>query len=174
MVKRTKVFGALAILFFVCSLAPLAGLTYAIIRAEDRLNEQKMQIAKSQAEEQALSASLRLVEESESERMELSSYILEDDEVVTFLALLETLGAEQSVTLTTASLEVVATQSEYEELKVEIVIEGSYDSLLHMLKLFETLPYQSRITNVLFFKGQGTADGWRGELTVYVTKYKKI
>ena len=94
--------------------------------------------------------------------------MLKDEEVINFLATIEELGREQHVELKTSRLQVDGIDDTFEELVVEITITGSYDSVLHMLSLFETFPYQSYVS--IFTDNQVS---WSGNFTIHVTKFKK-
>lgn len=174
--KHTKIIGGIAGLVFLCSIAALAVLSYLINNANALLTEQKIQRERAETQRQELDSLVKLVEETTSEREELSNYLLSDDEVITFLALIETLGREQDVELKTNSLTVVDKNGFFEELQLQVSVDGSYDSVLHLLTLFETLPYQSFVSNVSLSRAvdEGFSNAWSGTFRLHVTKFKEL
>lgn len=172
-IKRTKIIGVVSAVSFFGSLALLIGFIVLLRTSEAELAERKIQIAEMQNNEQALSSLVRLVEETTTERGEIVSRILHEEDVIDFLALIEELGREQGVELNTTSLNVASVDNLYDELQISVSVTGSRASVIHMLKLFETLPYQSYISRARISQTSGAeANAWSGTFAVHVTKYK--
>lgn len=172
--KHTKIVGSIAGVLFLVSLAGFLGLVYMVSYSNMTLHQQKLERAKSQLHQQELASLARLVNETTDERDELSGYVLKNDEVINFLALIETLGDEQGVLFKTTALNVADKGGIFEELQVGVSISGTYASVAHVLALFETLPYQSYISSVsLSQNGRETTDAWSAIFLLHVTKYKE-
>ena len=172
--KRTLSVAILSSGLFLASVVFLIGVLYLIHRADDKLITYRTEIAKQQAYAQELSSLKRLVLETEPERLEMVSYVLHDDQVIDFLALLKTIGDEQGVTLNTRSLEVLAGTGQFETLSLVVTAEGSYEGVLHILKLFEHLPYQSSIVSTVVQRKEEVGGLWSGDFALHITKLKKL
>ena len=155
------------------SIAAVLVLLYLIHNTNLLLGEQKTERAQAQLHQQELSSLERLVQETSDERKELTGYILKNDGVIDFLALIETLGTEQNVQFKTNSLKVVEKDNIFEELQIDILINGPYKSVLHTLALFESLPYQSYISKLTFTRGTGDGSPWNADFLLHVTKFKE-
>lgn len=114
----------------------------------------------------------RDLEETATEREALKKRIIADEAVIDFLALIEAIGSEQQVELTTNSLSVQPLTGPFETLVVRMEVKGDYEAIMHILTLMEQLPYQSVVTSVqmsAYEEGE-----WTATYEVQVTKYKKI
>lgn len=172
--KRTKFVGGVALAFFGISIIAFWGLLYLILSYETKLAEGQEQIQKATVHKQEIASLDRLIEETVSEREEISSYILhDDDDVIRFLSLIETLGNEQGVELKTTSLNAESAGDLFENLAINISVTGSYRSIQHLLMLFETLPFQSSVSRLSLTRASetGVNGAWDGKLTLNVTKY---
>jgi hypothetical protein len=111
--------------------------------------------------------------ESSDERATLETYILRDENIIDFLALIESVGREQGVGLTTRTLEVVNPDLPYEELKIEIEVVGTHDAVLHTVRMFENIPYQSYMSGLSFAQTSNAEiqNAWRTSFSLFVTKY---
>lgn len=172
--RRTKIFALLGLTFFVVS---VSGCVYVF----NKLSEKKQTYieqrhARAELEERGSQLALlaQKLETSESARDDLATRILTDEQVIDFLALIETLGREQGVTFETNGLKVESDDAEFERLVMRIRIEGSYDSVMHTLTIFEFLPYRSSVTDVeVRYVEDGEGAGlWLGEFTLHVVKFK--
>src|SRR5690606_5770932 len=100
------------------------------------------------------------------------SRILEEEEVINFLALVETLGKEQGVELTTSALTVQPLDNVFEYLVMNVQIKGGYESVTHLIALFENLPYQSTLGKLQIRREEGGV--WIAQFELRVTKFKKV
>ena len=171
--RHTKVFGSIAGFIFLASMIVLFVFIYVIISSNSQLTEQKVKREQALLHQQDLDALARLVEETGAERGELMGYVIDDEEVITFLALIETLGREQGVELKTDALTVAEKNDLIEVLQVQISMVGPYDSVLHLLSIFESLPYRSFIANVSFAQAAREIT-WNATFTLHVSKFKKL
>jgi hypothetical protein len=170
--SRTNIIGIVAILIFVAAAGVFGGFLFILSNAKGELAVQQNMVADIQSRQQELSSLVRLVSETEPEREELYSYILQEDGVIDFLTLIESLGRQQGVLLETKGLTVVPIDDAFEALQVGVSVEGSYESITYLLALFEALPQQSSVEKVsLSQSGQSAA--WEAAFTLLVTKYKE-
>ena len=174
MSNSTKTIGIIAVMLFIASIAVLFAIMYLIRSGEADLLSLQQEISNRNARERELVSLIELVEHSETERAELTTYILKDAEVVEFLALIETLGREQGVTLTTTSLNEVNIGEAFTTVEITTSVQGNYAALEHLLALFEALPYQSLITDFNLTRDTSGADSWSGSFNLRVTKYSKL
>lgn len=175
MTKHTKIVSGIALVFFLGSLVLFWGDLYMIVTSEARLQEERKEDVQKQNDEREFKSLIELADRTRAEREEMSSLILADEDVISFLTLIENIGSEQGVGLKTASLNVSAIDTLLEELSINVTIDGSYNSVMHTLKLFENLPYQSRISKMTVSQASadGGTGGWSITFTVHVTKFKK-
>jgi len=169
--KHTKVVGLITALVFVGVATLLGGLVYFISNAKEDFSAKQVEVAKARMHEEELAAFTRLVEESEEERDKLSSYVLYEENIIDFLALLEALAEEQGVAIDIKSLNEAGLNESFEELQASVSVGGSYEATLHLLTLLETLPYQSYVENATVSKV--SEDAWTGTFLLHVTMYKK-
>lgn len=126
--------------------------------------------AEARAHKESLQKLMRVLDETSTERESLKGRFIEEDGVIDLLGLVETLGREQGVSLTTDSLTVQPGNSYFETLVIKISVEGQYAQVLGMLSLLEALPYQTVIYRTQVQRVE-TGD-WRGVYEIGVTKFK--
>ena len=173
MTKRTRNILILSLVFFFGSVCLCAGLWYVITSEGKELSSQAAALAEFRAEEQAVGALARLVDDTVTERTELQGYILHKDNVPAFITELEGFAAEQGVTLRTSSLREEEAEG-FSELVISLEVEGSRKALVHLYQMFETLPYHSYVSSVSMSRALDNATGatsWQSdiELTVSLT-----
>ena len=170
--RSTQVIIIISALFFIVSIVACVGFFFLISKQETILREKMLAQGEAEAHQNSLKSLIRTLADTESERTSLHTRILKDENVVDFLTLIESLGKEQGVALTTKSLTVEPITAQFETLVVNVIVEGSYESVVHMLKLFEHIPYQSTMGTVQILSGGDTQ--WQGVFQVRVTKFKKV
>jgi hypothetical protein len=171
MTSKTFTILIIALIFALSSAGMLGFVLYKVHREGLELTQRVTLIADRDAKIQMYGELSRLVEETESERAELSSYVLTENETSSFLTEIERLGAETGNKLSTASLDVVEKGSDYDELHIKFNVEGTEASVKEMLHVFEILPYHSKVDSVLLTKESN--DSFRGviNLTVSILSY---
>jgi hypothetical protein len=87
-------------------------------------------------------------ERSKSERQELSTFALTEDEAGDFLTEIERLGESQGVSITTGALKVEKKKDTPDFLAVEFIIEGKEENVRKTIELFEFLPYPSSLATL--------------------------
>ena len=173
--KNTKIVALTSLTFFVMCLGGLIGFSYMIEQKKETQVTFKRNVAEARARKEALTALVSIVDTSLTQRAQLRSYILEDDQVINFLSRIETLGRERGVVIKTDNLIIQPLNNAFEDLQVTISMEGQYDVLLKLIKLIEVLPYQISVTRVHMEKsGEKEGSLWKSIVEVHVTKFKKI
>lgn len=172
--KSTKIIAAISLVIFLLSFSASA-VAFVVVLKQKALFIESL---KKQAETEARSESQKGLEEAlqktKSERALLSSQILEDTNVIELLSLIETLGKEQGVMLTTNSLNVEKIDKRFETLVVNLDVIGTYTQVMYMLSLLEHIPYQSTVASVqLEREDEGEDARWKGNFVLKVTKFKK-
>lgn len=172
--KSTKIIAVISVIIFLVCVS-LSVTAFVIVRKQ---KSEYLEYGKKRAEAEAQEILQKGLSEAllktKDERTFLTLQILEDDDVIELLSLIETLGKEQGVTLTTSSLNVEKIDRKFETLAVNLEVNGSYASVMNMLNLLEHLPYQSSIFTIqLERQGDESQDMWKALFSLKVTKFKK-
>lgn len=170
--RNTKFITIATTLFFLLGVSVFSVFFFIVTKQKAHFHEKSVERAEIQAHQDSLTALMRTLGDTENERISLRTRIVPDEDVVDILALIESLGKEQGVILTTNSLTVAPINNLFETLVINVSVEGSYQSIIHTLKLLEHLPYQSEVGKVQMENQQGMK--WNGAVEVRVTKFKKI
>lgn len=169
--KHTKTIGIIAVILVVAAICAFIGTGYLLYAKDNELKTRLQEAANVEVQIQELSTLTKVAEESASERGVLESFVLTDEDIIDFLALIETIGREQGIELTTQSLDVIEIDATYEELRIAIDLIGPRNSVIHTIRIFENLPYQSYLTNITLAQtGTGREEEWNSTFNVYVTK----
>jgi hypothetical protein len=102
-------------------------------------------MSKSTAYQSEYSKLTKLIEDTADEREQIASYVLDEDNMITFLAEVEQAGRALGVALTTTQLSVVEATPNEQVLNMEVSFSGSEEDALELLELFESLPYASTV-----------------------------
>ena len=89
-----------------------------------------------------------LLEKTETERALLERHVIAGENgTVSFLSLIDEVADELGVELSTEALKVETTDEPgFDELVVEFSFKGQESQIIRLVKMFETLPYHSRLT----------------------------
>jgi Tfp pilus assembly protein PilO len=158
-----------SIALFCASVSALLIFVYKLETQKAAYREVRIHDAEETARRASFATLTETFDRTETARETLAAHILTDAQVVDFLGLIETLGRETGVLLSTDSLTTAVAADRFEWLTASISVEGSYASVLRTLELLETLPYEARIEQVSL--GQ-EANGWRGTFNIRVLKFK--
>lgn len=172
--QNTKTITGVSLIVLIVSLGVAIWLFLETQSRRTALEAAQVTFAQAQAHKLALKELLKTVTDTAPERAELTSRIVGKDSVIELLSLIETVGTEQGVKLTTDSLATSPMNDIFESLEVHLSAEGSYRSVIHTLSVLEQLPYQSSITAVNLNKNeQSTGEAsWKATFTLKVTKFK--
>lgn len=173
--RSTKVIATLGILFFLASVVVCGAFYYMVAKQKMLYTELAVEQVQNQAHQESLKTLMDTLEATNEERTSLVSRILKDEDVIDLLALIEALGKEQGVTLTTNSLNIEPINEVFESVAISVEVHGSYEAIMHLVKTLEHLPYQSMLRKVqIDRKNEKESAEWAGALEVTVTKFKKI
>ena len=172
--KRTKTIGITAITVLLGGVTLLVGTLYFISAKEKELQAFVHTYATEKAEAAELRSLINLVDETRNERAELVTYFLTDNTVVDFLSLIETVAAEQGVVFEASSLEQqnMGESDVFAQLVLTVDIGGSFTSVVTMLEIFESLPYQVVVERVELSRPERPEVAyWQGTYTIRITEY---
>lgn len=169
---QTRIVAIIALLF-VLSMAALLWLIISKITVEGTaLTERVETIADNNAKMKVYRDLQRLVDETEEHRESIGLFVLSEDKTSEFLTDIESLEKSQGVELTTNSLNVTTKEGVFDELVIEFLVKGNEEGVKKMMRIFETLPYHSKVTSLMFTKEEGGE--WSGDLELSVTLLKDI
>lgn len=173
--KNTNIALLLSALFCVGTLSVLVVFFYLGESHKVTFIEKSAQDIQEKARESALEKITSTLEETKDDRLSLSSRFPREENIVDVLASIERLGKEQGVEITTNTLTISPIDTVFETLVINVGIDGSYDAIIHVLKLLEVMPYQVRVANVHLERvGEGGGSSWRASGEIRITKFKKI
>lgn len=171
--RRTKIIALLAVSLFLGAVLVYASFTTLLLKHKETLRTERAAVADAEMQKKSLSTLEGIVRDSALERETLHGYILEDERVIDLLSLIETMAAEQGVILKTNTLTKSPIDDTFEELHLTVSVKGSFDRIMPVLMLLETLPQQSMIKSVTFTKSEQEGEiTWLGVIDIGVTKYQ--
>lgn len=168
--NKTTLIAIISVLFVLFSLAVVSWVVYEVETAGKMLGERVLAIANTNAKIKAYNELFELVETTKIERETLTDFVLTEDKTGSFLTDIENLGASNNVSLTTNSLQVVKGKDKPDTLNVQFALSGAESSVKKMLQLFETLPYHSSVSSLLFTRKDGNFV--EGTVTLDITLLK--
>lgn len=169
--KRTKIIATLGGAFLLVSIIVCAAFFFIVTQKKNSYQARSIERQETKARLESLDALTKTLEETKSEREFIRSRILTEEEVIDFLALIESLGRNQGGDLTTSSLTVSPLNTDFETLDIDIRVRGTYGAIMNILRQFENLPYQVAISAVNITKEDN--DVWVSTFKIKVTKFKK-
>lgn len=171
--RSTKIIFFFSLIFFLISIITCTAFVYNVYTEKQAYIEKRNKLLEIEDKSEKLVAFTNTFEHTVNERAYLETRILDDQKVIDFLEMLEMLEQEQEVTMTTSSLNVQKIDATFDTLTTHITIEGQNESVLNVIKILETLPYQSSVERVQFTKKED-GDGaywWTAELDLRITKF---
>jgi hypothetical protein len=173
---RTKIIALISLGLCLGSLLLYGGMFYVVNGQKQNLYDARLKAAEAEMQARALSALEETVRRSTEDRAKLQGYILAEESIIDFLSLVEVTAREQGVKLD-PRLEVAPIDDVFEELRFNMSIDGSFDGVMRMLRIIETLPGQGWVPSVSITRAGeegATDDMWRAVISLVVTKYKKV
>jgi len=168
--KKTKIFLGISIIFFLLSVGGVYMIWNNIQNKGVDLAQKANALANFEAQNQSYRELEKLVEETGSERDKLQQYLLTEDKTIDFLSMIEELATTQSVKLSTDALKVQNIDGPFDSLLISYRVEGMKTRVDVLLKLLETLPYQSVVSGIsLQYTSKEGADITTGTFTLAVT-----
>lgn len=139
---RNVLIGVIAILLLALG-AYGAGFYYIKTQVEET-SALAQELEQKQAERKNLQQTLRVVEETESERTQLDEYFVRSSNVVAFIERLESLGGDAGVESTISDLR----EEQNGTLAFSLQAQGSFAGVLHYTDLIEHLPLNLTLDQV--------------------------
>jgi Tfp pilus assembly protein PilO len=171
--RGTKIIAVVSALLF---LTGVAGWTVAFVVVNNQ-KETYLENERARAEREAFASRntnlIASLEKTQEERTLLTAQIIHEEDVIDLLSLIETLGKEQGVLLTTKSLTVDSVDNTFETLAIQLEVEGSYEAVTHMLNLLEHIPHHVTVESVQLTTQSSDEFAWQGQYQLRVSKYKK-
>lgn len=146
--QKTKIILGFTFIFLLLSVVGLWWMSTQVSSVGKTLKSEVKVVADRLAQEQKYAELVDLVNETETVRNELETYILTEEETIDFLAQIEQIGIDQGVDLETLSLNVVEKSGMFDELVVNFSVSGNELLVLKMIDVLESLPYHSQIESL--------------------------
>jgi hypothetical protein len=156
------------VIAFLCALAAYALLWYLIDRNLDRAASENALRAQSFIRGLELSGLEKTLADTAKDRARLASFVVTDDGITEFLALVEGAVRSQGLTASTRAVEIEPGEGRFESLKLTIAANGGYDELKRLIVLLETMPFSIDMRTVRLDRASGNE--WTGVFTFAVTK----
>jgi hypothetical protein len=172
---RTKIIALVALGLSFGSLMLLGVIVFVVNSQKQNLYDARLKAAEAEMQAKALSALEATVERSSEDRAKLGGYVLAEDSIIDLLSLIEMTAREQGVKLDTR-LETAPIDDVFEELRFSMALDGSFDGVMRMLRIIETLPGQGSVPDVALTRSGDEEDmnSWNATVSLIVTKYKKV
>jgi hypothetical protein len=153
----------------VLAAAAYASLWYLIGEKLERAAAQNVLQAQSLARGLELSTLEKTLADTRADRTRLKDFVVTDDKLTEFLALVEGAVRSQGLKASTRAVEIEPGDGgPFETLKLTVAAEGDYEALKRLIVLLETMPYQIDMRSVRM--DRSSADVWAGVFTFAVTK----
>ncbi len=168
--KNTQTIAIIATIFFI--LSALASFVFIGVVEQKKADYASAILFESEMNhrERSLNEITEKLDDTKIARESLKTRILQEEDFIDFLALVESLGDEQGVELTTNSLSESEINSQFDELIMRVNLVGPYDSVMHTIAIFEHMPYQSSINEMSLIQA---SDGkWNALFEFRVAKFK--
>ncbi len=158
---------------FLLSLVVYGGFLHVVGKHKTTLFEERQRAAETEVHVKALKALEETVRTSLDDRKKLSSYILPSTSIIEFVTDVEAIARRQGVKFTTNNLDEFDVDDTFKELEVHATIEGSFDGIMRMLRILETVPRQSTLRSVVVSR-VGEGELWTASVVIRVTMYARI
>ena len=186
MTKTKKIITALIVL----NLAVFGACFYLfanIKKTDEVVSDRLIQIESGIKKEESLRSIKNLMDDTKKERERIADFFIEPNGAVDFIEMIDSLGIIAGVKLEVESVGVEALKSETdadsESFRLSLKTKGSWDNIMHLLSLLESLPYQISFESARFQKisGESSPDGekkiaatpyWNGNFSFSVLKLK--
>lgn len=150
------------------------GVFYFIKRKITQTQVYEAQLTESSQYEERDRALEKLLGDVKPEIEKLHTRAVATDGTVQFIETVESLARGQGLKVTVQGLKVEEhpTQKErFENLRVDLVVEGSWAAVYKMQSILEAMPYKLTLPSVSLQKS-GESSGWQGKFTLVVLKHK--
>lgn len=178
--RKTTFIAVVSTVICVLTIGLCVGFAFIVAEHKRTLVDNLTAVATAEEHRKSLDALVAITKSSFEERASLRTLLLEEEKIIEFLGLIEDLAREQGVGIETSNL-TVAPLGAFEEFTLTLNLTGSYEAVLHVLKLLETVPYQSSISRLQLMQGagsEGVASGiggeWGATVDMHITKYRNL
>ena len=145
------------------SVVTLLALLWLVNRLAVSHQENLSQLANVEALRELSLQTQRLLQNTEEERSILQSLVLEEDDIVDFLAEIETEARKLGVDLRTEQLDKTSgDQKTFADLNIVFEFKGSSTGVLRLLNMIELMPYAHRLSNFQYDTRGGVWEGTMG------------
>jgi Tfp pilus assembly protein PilO len=169
--KSTKIIAVVGLLFFIVAGIALGTLVKIIANQKVQFVEMSSKRSAEKSHQESLATLMKVLDETMDDREIILSQVLREEDVIDYLARIESLGKQSGLQVRTDSLTVTPINENFESLIVKISVEGPYGAIEHILRLLEYLPYHSYVSAVSFTRQENGL--WSGAFEVKATKFKK-
>lgn len=168
MINTTKKILVIALFLIFASALVFVFMVYQVIEHGEQLTNQTVLLNKENAQADSYAYMHKLSLETVDERDFLKSYFLEKEgSSIDFLNYVETLAKETSIDLKTSELDTVDSKGDEPKwIETTFSIEASREKIQQFIKILETVPYVSRITDIKMSSKVG--DEWKASVTMRV------
>ncbi len=142
----------------------LFSLIYSVNEEAQTISKQTLEQQQKVDEQRSLQ---KLADDIRPNSQQLENFIISKDGDISFIEALETLGKGQGLKLSVASV-VEEQQDKFNNLKFQLVLEGSWSPLVHFLELLELMPYKITIRSV----AMDIATPWKMSIEMVAVKQK--
>lgn len=154
---------------FILAIAMYALLWFLIGQKLERASAAHVIRAQSLARSLEISNLEKTLAETEADRERLKDFVVTDESLTEFLALVEGAVRSQGLKATTRAVEIEAGDGgRFEQLALTIAADGDYESQKRLIVLLETMPFRIDLRSVRLDRGVGS--DWSGVYTFAVTK----
>lgn len=139
------------------------------------LIEQVRTVATESEREQKFTELSRLADTTTAARNELSGYILQREDVPSFVTSGEILAAGLGIDYTTDSLKEVEIKDDYDQLEIRFTMEGRERAVRNMLHALEHVPYHGIVESMELDRSELSETGLvRMRVTLVVTLAEEV
>lgn len=168
MSKKTLSTFIVSTILFLIAVVGISVMIYQVNEQGKQLSIQVETLEKKNAQEDSYFKLQKLSDETEEDRLVLSSYFLaQESNSIDFLNTVESLAPSAGVVLKTESLNVEDSKTDgLNWVEATFSFSGSRERVKNFIEVLETLPYVSRVTSVRMSAVSGSE--WRAQVTMKV------
>lgn len=144
------------------------GISVVQSKGQELANTRDMLVEQT-AKEAAYNNILRLIADTEPDRLELQTFFLTERETISFITETEQIAQQLGLEFQTTELSITeATTDTQAELQASFRFIGSEASVKYFLEILEYVPYHKTIPRVSV-TSQAGADNWRADVSLRIT-----
>jgi len=148
-----------------------AGLFYLIKKENEQISLKEQGYLSEEAEFQRFEALEDILANISNGNALLDTYFVGANGAVSFIELVESLGAESGAAVEIASVSTNPVVDWLERLELQVTVRGDFASVFQFLSRIEAVPYQSEVTHASLRRITiGDEPGWSLALSFYALK----